>query len=124
MAYKGLSNPVEGTMLTVMREAASAAKKQASDGSSDVISVLEATVDASRDSVANTPNLLSVLKEAGVVDAGGDVWDFVWSDYWSWKLYGSRECHNLYWFGSFVYGHSVFGWPFSSFNDDESKMGF
>ncbi|MBM3158040.1 MAG: DAK2 domain-containing protein, partial [Chloroflexi bacterium] len=72
MAYKGLSNPVEGTMLTVMREAAAAAQQLASDGSSDVIAVLEATVDASRDSVANTPNLLSVLKEAGVVDAGGE----------------------------------------------------
>jgi len=71
MAYKGLSNPVEGTILTVMREAASAAQKQVAKGNGNVISVLEATVDAANESVANTPNLLPVLREAGVVDAGG-----------------------------------------------------
>ncbi|MBA7646501.1 hypothetical protein ES703_54265 [subsurface metagenome] len=71
MAYKGLSNPVEGTILTVMREAASAAQKQVARGNGNVISVLEATVDAANESVANTPNLLPVLREAGVVDAGG-----------------------------------------------------
>ena len=71
MAYKGLSNPVEGTILTVVREAASAAQAQASSGSADLKSVLEATVSAANESVANTPNLLSVLREAGVVDAGG-----------------------------------------------------
>ena len=71
MAYKGLSNPVEGTILTVVREAASVAQAQASSGSDDLQSVLEAAVDAAGESVANTPNLLPVLKEAGVVDAGG-----------------------------------------------------
>ena len=71
MAYKGLSNPVEGTILTVVREAASVAQAQASSGSDDLQSVLEAAVDAASESVANTPNLLPVLKEAGVVDAGG-----------------------------------------------------
>jgi len=71
IAYKGLSNPVEGTILTVIREAAAAAQVQASSGSCDLISVMEATVDAASESVANTPNLLQVLREAGVVDAGG-----------------------------------------------------
>lgn len=71
VAYKGLSNPVEGTILTVIREAAAAAKKHAADVSDDVISVMEATVEAARESVANTPTLLPVLKDAGVVDAGG-----------------------------------------------------
>ncbi len=71
MAYKGLSNPVEGTILTVVREAASAAQVQADSGGDDLMSVLEATVNAASESVANTPALLSVLKEAGVVDAGG-----------------------------------------------------
>jgi DAK2 domain fusion protein YloV len=70
-AYKGISNPVEGTMLTVIKEAAAVARSQVSGGDEDVISVLEATVAAARDSVANTPNLLRVLREAGVVDAGG-----------------------------------------------------
>jgi DAK2 domain fusion protein YloV len=71
MAYKGLSNPVEGTILTVVREAASAAQTQASSGNGDLISVMEATVNAANESVANTPSLLPVLREAGVVDAGG-----------------------------------------------------
>jgi len=71
MAYKALSNPVEGTILTVVREAASAAQAQASSGNGDLISVMEATVNAANESVANTPSLLPVLREAGVVDAGG-----------------------------------------------------
>jgi len=71
MAYKGLSNPVEGTILTVVREAAAAAEAQASSGSDDLVSVMEATVSAANESVANTPSLLAVLREAGVVDAGG-----------------------------------------------------
>ncbi len=71
MAYKGLSNPVEGTILTVIREAAAAAQEQAAEQENDLISVLEATVNAANESVANTPTLLPVLKECGVVDAGG-----------------------------------------------------
>jgi len=71
MAYKGLSNPVEGTILTVIREAASAGQAQASSGSNDLLSVMDAIVGAANESVANTPNLLPVLKESGVVDAGG-----------------------------------------------------
>jgi len=71
ISYKALSNPVEGTMLTVMKEAAAAAQAQVADGNNDVISVLEATVNAAGDSVADTPRLLKVLRDAGVVDAGG-----------------------------------------------------
>ena len=70
-AYKGVSNPVEGTMLTVMKAVALAARDQADSGNDDIISVLEVVVEAARDSVANTPLLLKVLREAGVVDAGG-----------------------------------------------------
>ena len=71
VAYKGLSNPVEGTILTVIREAAAAAQEHATNVSDDAISVMEATVEAAKESVANTPTLLPVLKESGVVDAGG-----------------------------------------------------
>jgi DAK2 domain fusion protein YloV len=70
-AYKGISNPVEGTILTVIKDAASASKDQVSTGDNDLISVMEATVSAANKSVANTPNLLPVLRDAGVVDAGG-----------------------------------------------------
>jgi hypothetical protein len=70
MAYKGISNPVEGTILTVIKDAAAAAQAQTKNNG-DLISVMEAVVDAANESVANTPTLLPVLKDAGVVDAGG-----------------------------------------------------
>jgi uncharacterized protein len=71
VAYKGVSNPVEGTMLTVMKDAAREAKKQADQGQDDIIGLMEATVTAAGESVARTPRLLKALKDAGVVDAGG-----------------------------------------------------
>ncbi len=71
MAYKGISNPVEGTMLTVIKDASVASQAQATEDNNDVISVMEAAVNAANESVANTPTLLPVLREAGVVDAGG-----------------------------------------------------
>jgi len=71
MASKGISNPVEGTIITVAREAAAAAQADASSGSNDLISMLEVVVTAAGQSVADTPRLLPVLREAGVVDAGG-----------------------------------------------------
>jgi DAK2 domain fusion protein YloV len=70
LAYKALTRPVEGTILTVAREASFAAQS-ASAQSEDLLSIMEATVKAARDSVANTPALLPVLRQAGVVDAGG-----------------------------------------------------
>lgn len=70
-AYQGISNPVEGTILTVAREAAEAGQAQVANGDADLISVLEAIVNAANESVANTPTLLPILKESGVVDAGG-----------------------------------------------------
>jgi len=71
MAYKGLSNPVEGTILTVIKDASLAARNQAASSDTDLMAVIEAAVNAANQSVANTPTLLPVLKEAGVVDAGG-----------------------------------------------------
>jgi len=69
-AYKGVIQPVEGTILTVAREAATAAKAAAAAQDS-VLYVLECAVEEARDSVARTPSLLPVLRDAGVVDAGG-----------------------------------------------------
>jgi len=71
VAYKGVSNPAEGTMLTVMKDAAEEAEKQVKKGTEDIVEILEATVNAAGESVARTPRLLKVLKDAGVVDAGG-----------------------------------------------------
>jgi hypothetical protein len=71
VAYKGVSNPVEGTILTVIKDVSLAAGREVSDNCSDLVSVMEAAVAAAGESVANSPSLLPVLKEAGVVDAGG-----------------------------------------------------
>ncbi|MFC1847189.1 DAK2 domain-containing protein [Chloroflexota bacterium] len=71
MAYKGISNPVEGTILTVIKDVASAGQEQIADGNNELIPVMEAVVNAANESVANTPTLLPVLRQFGVVDAGG-----------------------------------------------------
>jgi len=69
-AYKGVLKPVEGTILTVARDAALAAQEAATT-TRDLVVMLERIVEAARASVARTPDLLPVLKSAGVVDAGG-----------------------------------------------------
>ena len=71
MAYKGMSNPVEGTMLTVIKDVATAVQTEVAGDGGDVVAAMETAVSAAGESVANTPNLLNVLREAGVVDAGG-----------------------------------------------------
>ncbi|MBL7166320.1 MAG: DAK2 domain-containing protein [Dehalococcoidales bacterium] len=71
MAYKGLSNPVEGTILTVTKDTAAAVRKLVEEGEHDLTEVFEVAVQAANESVANTPALLPILKESGVVDAGG-----------------------------------------------------
>lgn len=68
--YRAVMKPVEGTMLTVARVAAEAAEEAAEAGL-DVEGVLNAALRGAQESLADTPNILPVLKEAGVVDAGG-----------------------------------------------------
>ncbi len=68
-AYEAISNPVEGTILTVARAAAAGALRTSSQ---DVLAVLEAAHRSAQLAVAETPDLLPVLKQASVVDAGGE----------------------------------------------------
>jgi dihydroxyacetone kinase-like predicted kinase len=70
VAYKGVNRPVEGTILTVVREAAMAAESVV-ETNADLSFVLAHTVRAADRAVANTPNLLPVLAQAGKVDSGG-----------------------------------------------------
>jgi DAK2 domain fusion protein YloV len=70
-AYQAVMRPVEGTILTVVREAAEAAESARDTGASALDTMLERSVEAAHAAVARTPELLPVLKEAGVVDAGG-----------------------------------------------------
>ena len=69
-AYKAVAKPVEGTILTVIREASAAAVETAERGN-DIEAVLAATVEAADKAVAKTPSLLPILREAHVVDSGG-----------------------------------------------------
>ncbi len=70
LAYRAVIKPVEGTILTVVRESAEAAKKSADRGD-DLVAMMQEVVTTARQSVANTPDLLPLLKQAGVVDSGG-----------------------------------------------------
>jgi DAK2 domain fusion protein YloV len=69
-AYRAVMKPVEGTILTVARVSAQEAQKAARAGG-DVEAVLQAAVNGAKEALARTPSLLSVLRDAGVVDAGG-----------------------------------------------------
>jgi DAK2 domain fusion protein YloV len=69
-AYKGVVRPVEGTILTVAKDIA-AATEAGLKSTQDPIEILEIAVKAGGESVERTPDLLAVLKQAGVVDAGG-----------------------------------------------------
>lgn len=69
-AYKAVMKPTEGTILTVIREAASAANQTAKK-SDDATQVLGDALEAAEKALASTPELLPVLKEVGVVDSGG-----------------------------------------------------
>jgi DAK2 domain fusion protein YloV len=70
VAYKGVNRPVEGTILTVVKEASAAAEK-AAKSNADIRFILGRTVQAAGEAVANTPNLLPVLAQTGKVDSGG-----------------------------------------------------
>ncbi|MBC8196008.1 MAG: DAK2 domain-containing protein [Acidimicrobiia bacterium] len=69
-AYTAVMRPVEGTILTVVRESSTAALGAADDGG-DLLAVAEAARAAGGEALERTPELLPVLAEAGVVDAGG-----------------------------------------------------
>ncbi len=69
-AYKAVMKPTEGTILTVARVAAEYAEA-AFNGGSDTLAVFEAAVEGAKKALAETPEMLPVLKQAGVVDAGG-----------------------------------------------------
>ncbi len=69
-AYGAVGTPVEGTILTVVREASEAGTEAAGGGGS-LVEVLDRSKAQGADALARTPDMLPVLKEAGVVDAGG-----------------------------------------------------
>ena len=79
-AYQAVMKPVEGTILTVAREAAKAALLKANE-SDDIIEVVKALVETAKTALASTPDLLPVLKEVGVVDSGGQGLVFIYEGF-------------------------------------------
>ncbi|HTX79818.1 MAG TPA: DAK2 domain-containing protein, partial [Longilinea sp.] len=69
-AYKGVVRPVEGTILTVAKDISAAAELVLYE-TNDLVKILERLVEEANKSVQHTPELLPVLKQAGVVDSGG-----------------------------------------------------
>ena len=69
-AYKAVMKPVEGTILTVAKDAANVGVEKSAT-TDDFIEVMEAIVEEAKASLERTPDLLAVLKEVGVVDSGG-----------------------------------------------------
>lgn len=80
-AYKAVMKPQEGTILTVARKSAEAAKKVAKDGG-DIVVVMKDTYEAAEAALKTTPDLLPVLKEVGVVDSGGQGLTFVYQGFY------------------------------------------
>ncbi|GMA70439.1 hypothetical protein GCM10025879_16850 [Leuconostoc litchii] len=76
VAYKSVMKPTEGTILTVIREAAAKANKVANQ-TDDIIELMAAVQEAAQAALDSTPDLLPVLKEVGVVDSGGQGLVFV-----------------------------------------------
>ncbi|MDM5232191.1 DAK2 domain-containing protein [Lysinibacillus pakistanensis] len=79
-AYKAVMKPVEGTILTVAREAAKKGVEVA-ETENDIIAVMEAFTAEAKASLERTPELLPVLKEVGVVDSGGQGLLFVYEGF-------------------------------------------
>ncbi len=85
LAYRAVIKPVEGTILTVARESAQAAEVSAARGA-DLTTTLGDIVLAAKASLARTPDLLPVLKQAGVVDAGGQGLTTILEGMWRYAL--------------------------------------
>lgn len=91
-AYKAVMKPTEGTILTVARKAAEAARKTVKN-TDDCLAVIEAAYEAAKVALASTPDLLPVLKEVGVVDSGGQGLTFVYEGFYD-ALSGKQRFEN------------------------------
>jgi DegV family protein with EDD domain len=98
-AWTAMSKPVPGTLPTVLEDFSKDLAQQASMGVRDIQAMLRHGLERARESLANTPNQLPVLKQAGVVDAGGQgfvdllegIWDFIERGRMSQAMAGLRE---------------------------------
>ena len=82
-AWTAMSKPVQGTLPTVLEDFSHEVSRRVADGARDIQVILAHGLERARESLANTPNQLPALKQAGVVDAGGqgfvDLLDGIWT---------------------------------------------
>lgn len=81
-AYKAVMKPVEGTILTVSKDAANAAEKKAKQ-TDNIVEVMAAVLEEAKASLKRTPDLLPILKQVGVVDSGGQGLVYVYEGFMS-----------------------------------------
>ena len=103
IAYQAVMKPVEGTILTVAREVAEEAKSLSDKN--DLTEFMYKIVKQAQDSVAKTPELLEVLDEAGVVDAGGKGYQVFLTGLLEGMVAEEEEFEEIF-AGSFALGHS------------------
>src|SRR6266849_1490952 len=94
VAYRGVSRPVEGTILTVAREVGRAAVA-AADAGGDIPSLLEKALSSANEAVAATPSQLEVFRKAGVVDSGGEGYRVILEGAWMWSTGRTLELDKL-----------------------------
>lgn len=80
VAYRAVINPTEGTILTVLREGVKEATRALKE-TKDILIITKRMLTKAKEALANTPNLLPILKEAQVVDAGGQGLVYFWEGF-------------------------------------------
>src|SRR5579859_86866 len=108
LAYRAVLKPVEGTILTVVRESAEAARHSADQGD-DLVGLMQEVVTAARQSVARTPDLLPTLKQAGVVDSGGQGFCTILEGIWRYIRGESVDLDAVHVFAAPAEGHGKKG---------------
>ncbi|MGC9001971.1 MAG: DAK2 domain-containing protein [Dictyoglomus sp.] len=81
VAYRAVLKPTEGTILTVLRDGVKEAVLALRE-TQDILKIMERTLEKAKESLLNTPNLLPILKEAKVVDAGGQGLVWIWTGFY------------------------------------------
>lgn len=94
VAYKAVMKPVEGTILTVAREAALAGQNKSNE-TDDAVEVMRAVVESAKEALRKTPEQLPVLKEVGVVDSGGQGLVFIYEGFLE-GLSGEVSANDIY----------------------------
>ncbi|MFC4766058.1 DAK2 domain-containing protein [Effusibacillus consociatus] len=124
-AYNAVVKPVEGTILTVAKDAAKAAAQAARSATATVQSVMEAVLTEAERSLKRTPDLLPVLKQANVVDSGGQGLVYIYQGFFS-ALAGKQTVDMPFAYEESVTGPIPHGMPAPAavFTEQEEEFGY